>query len=100
MKLKCMQCHQPGEAASLTASFLAPNLTLARERLKPDWIVEWLKDPQVLQPGTMMPTFFPEGQTPFPDVLGGDAVEQSKAIRDYLLIFTPEEAANAKAAKS
>jgi mono/diheme cytochrome c family protein len=100
VKLKCMQCHQPGEAASLSASFLAPDLTLARERLKSDWIVEWLKDPQVLQPGTMMPTFFPEGQTPFGDVLGGDAIEQSKAIRDYLLIYTPEEAASAKTKNS
>ncbi len=100
IKLKCIQCHQPGEAASLSASFLAPDLTLARERLKPDWISEWLKDPQVLQSGTMMPGFFPEGQTPFPDVLGGDAVEQIRAIRDYLLIFTPEEAANVKASQN
>ena len=100
IKLKCIQCHQPGEAVSMTASFLAPDLTLARERLKPDWISEWLKDPQTLQSGTMMPGFFPENQTPFPDVLGGDALEQIRAIRDYLLIFTPEEAAEVKTSAS
>jgi cbb3-type cytochrome oxidase cytochrome c subunit len=100
VKLKCIQCHQPGEAAALTASFLAPDLTLARERLKSDWMVEWLKDPQALQLGTMMPTFFPEGQTPFPNILGGDALDQIRAIRDYLLVFTPEEAAAVKQSSS
>ena len=100
VQLKCIQCHQPGEAKSLTASFLAPDLTLARERLKPAWMVEWLKDPQVLQPGTMMPTFFPEGQTPFPKILDGDTVKQIHAIKDYLMVFTPEEAANISPAKT
>jgi mono/diheme cytochrome c family protein len=97
-KLKCIQCHQPGEAKDMTASFLAPDLEMARERLKSNWVVEWLKDPQVLQPGTMMPTFFSEGQTPFNDVLGGDAVKQIQAIRDYLWVFTPEEAEKVKSA--
>ncbi|MBI4395241.1 MAG: c-type cytochrome [Candidatus Omnitrophica bacterium] len=95
-QLKCIQCHQPDEAKALAASFLAPDLTLARERLKPDWMVEWLRDPQTLQPGTMMPTFFPEGQTPFQDILGGDTMKQIQAIRDYLLLFTPEEMARIK----
>ncbi|MBI1977772.1 MAG: cytochrome c, partial [Candidatus Omnitrophica bacterium] len=103
VKLKCIQCHQPAEvgatgpvAPTLGASFLAPDLTLARERLKPNWVTEWLKDPQVLQPGTMMPTFFPEGQTPFKNMLGGDTLKQIQAIKDYLMIFTPEEAIKIK----
>ncbi|MBI3999931.1 MAG: c-type cytochrome [Candidatus Omnitrophica bacterium] len=97
-QLKCIQCHQPGssDAPSLSASFLAPDLTLARERLKPDWMVQWLKDPQTLQPGTMMPTFFPEGQTPFQDILDGDMMKQIQAIKDYLLVFTPEEITRVK----
>ncbi len=60
-------------------------------------MAEWLKEPQELQPGTMMPTFFPEGQTPFQDILEGDAMRQIQAIRDYLLIFTPDEAEHVKA---
>ncbi len=97
-QLKCIQCHQSGssEAKSLTASFLAPDLTLARERLKPTWVLQWLKDPQVLQPGTMMPTFFPEGQSPFKNILDGDAAKQIQAIKDYLMVFTPEEMAKVK----
>jgi mono/diheme cytochrome c family protein/peptidoglycan hydrolase CwlO-like protein len=91
---QCIKCHQPTEAPTLGASFLAPDLTLSRERLKPGWVAEWLKDPQALQPGTMMPAFFPEGQSPAQDVLEGNAAKQIEAIRDYLMQFTPQEAAS------
>ena len=94
-KFRCIQCHLPSSAQGLTASFLAPDLVMAKDRLKPDWMVEWLKDPQVIQPGTMMPTFFSEGTTPFTDVLDGDAIKQIHAIAEYLKVFTPEEAAQA-----
>lgn len=92
---QCLKCHQ-GETAGMTASFLAPDLVMAKERLRPQWILDWLKDPQELEPGTMMPTFFPEGQSPATDILGGDAASQIKALRDYMMVFTPEEAAQLK----
>ena len=44
-------------------------------RLNPDWIVTWLRNPQKLQPGTKMPSFYnldddaPDGPD---DILGGD----------------------------
>ncbi len=95
-KFRCIQCHLPSAAQGLTASFLAPDLVLTKDRLKPAWVVEWLKDPQVLQPGTMMPTFFSEGTTPFTDVLDGDAMKQIHAIAAYLMAFTPEEAAQVR----
>lgn len=88
---QCAKCHEPKKASTLGASFLAPDLTLAKTRLKPQWIVEWLKDPQTLQAGTMMPTFFPEGQSPAQDVLGGDALKQIQALRDYLQEYSTEE---------
>lgn len=87
---QCAKCHEPKKAGGLGASFLAPDLTLAKTRLKPQWIVEWLKDPQALQSGTMMPSFFPEGQSPSPDVLAGDALQQIHALRDYLLQYSSE----------
>ncbi len=98
-KLKCIQCHQSSEAKGLTASFLAPNLVMAKDRLKPAWVVEWLKDPQEVQTGTMMPTFFSEGTTPVTDVLDGNAERQIEAIRDYLWQFSHEEEESVKAAK-
>ncbi|MEW6512263.1 MAG: c-type cytochrome [Bacteroidota bacterium] len=86
---QCLKCHPTGAAAprpgEASTSDLAPNLTKARDRLKPEWIVEWLSDPNKLQEGTRMPTFFPDGQSPLPDVLGGDAKKQMQALRDYLI---------------
>jgi cbb3-type cytochrome oxidase cytochrome c subunit len=90
-KLQCIKCHQPSKTQALGASFLAPDLALAKDRLKPDWVVEWLKDPQGLQQGTMMPTFFPEGVTPLPDVLGGDTMQQIEALRDHIFRYTAEK---------
>lgn len=96
-KFQCIKCHQVSQtSAQLGASFLAPDLTLTKERLKVGWVVEWLRDPQAVQPGTMMPTFFPEGQTPLPDVLGGDAQKQIEVIRDYLFRYAPEPSKEAK----
>ncbi len=84
-KLQCVKCHQvTTESAGMDASFLAPDLTMAKNRLKPGWVYEWISDPQKLESGTMMPTFFPDGETAIPDVLGGNAKDQIEAIRDYL----------------
>jgi mono/diheme cytochrome c family protein len=96
-KLQCVKCHKVDrESIALGASFLAPDLSLTKDRLKPDWVVEWLADPQRLMEGTMMPGFFPDGATPVPDMLGGDAKVQMEAIRDYLLRFSPPKADKAK----
>ena len=86
-------------------SFLAPDLTMAKRRLKPDWVIHWIQDPQKLDPGTMMPTFFTEGEdSPIPDVLGGDSKAQIEAIRDYLYRYEhgaagPKEAPSDEASK-
>jgi mono/diheme cytochrome c family protein len=89
-KFQCAKCHQVSpETAAMGASFLAPELALTKHRLKPEWVSEWLRDPQALQEGTMMPGFFPDGQSPMPDVLGGDANRQIEAIRDYLYTYEP-----------
>jgi mono/diheme cytochrome c family protein len=86
---QCIKCHPSGNVSpkegEISTSDLAPNLSLARSRLKPEWIVEWLADPGKIQEGTRMPTFFPDGQSPLPDVLGGDAKKQMQAIRDYVM---------------
>lgn len=86
---QCLKCHPAGntppKSGEVSTSDLAPNLTKARDRLKPEWIVEWLADPGKIQEGTRMPTFFPDGQSPLPDVLNGDAKKQMEAIRDYVI---------------
>jgi mono/diheme cytochrome c family protein len=84
---QCAKCHPTGAvkpSETGLASILAPNLGLAAGRLKPNWIIDWLHDPQRLQPGTNMPTFFYEGQAPDQTILGGNAEEQIKALRAYV----------------
>lgn len=79
----CFSCHQQGsKKPEGTPAEWAPDLTLARERLNPDWIIKWLKDPQALQPGTKMPSFYPGGP---PNIFNGDDEQQIVALRNYLL---------------
>ena len=92
---QCIKCHKSDPEPGLASSFLAPDLVMSKSRLQPEWVADWLKDPQALQSGTMMPAFFPDGQSPMPNVLGGDAAQQIEAIRDYLWAFDKAEAANA-----
>jgi cytochrome c2 len=88
-KLQCQSCHPTGTAIppGKGPEDLAPNLQLAQERLRPDWVLDWLADPQKIFPGTRMPAFFAPGQpNPFPEILGGDSKKQIQAIRDHLFI--------------
>jgi mono/diheme cytochrome c family protein len=86
--LQCFTCHvrgnqmPPGEPDGW-----APNLAMAWERLYPEWILEWLHDPQKLLPGTKMPSFYadPNATDGPPDVLNGDDELQMKALRDYVI---------------
>jgi mono/diheme cytochrome c family protein len=79
----CFSCHQQGDKKPEgPPEGWAPDLTLARNRLSPTWIIKWLQDPQKVQPGTKMPSFFPGG----PDnVLGGKDDRQIEALRDYVM---------------
>jgi mono/diheme cytochrome c family protein len=88
-RLKCQQCHSVGSQPNNggDAAVPAPNLALAGNRLKPDWIPRWVRDPGAIVPGTKMPNFFGtiDNQTsPFPDILGGDWKAQINALRDYV----------------
>jgi cbb3-type cytochrome oxidase cytochrome c subunit len=87
-KSQCTSCHPTSNVMppGKDPTDLAPNLMLAGERLRPDWVLLWLKDPQKVFPGTKMPTFFPSyPDTPYKD-LPGDAPAQILAIRDHLFI--------------
>ncbi len=90
--LDCAQCHIVGDQLpGGSPDRWAPNFALAKKRLKPEWIVEWLKNPQELLPGTKMPTYFDpdafEDSGP-PDILDGDENEQIRVLRDYLLTLS------------
>ena len=86
--LKCQQCHVLGAIPKdQPTANLAPDLRMAPERLNPDWIEQWLKNPAVFLPGTRMPGYWPEfPKSPFPQ-LGGDGAAQIRAVRDHLMTF-------------
>jgi mono/diheme cytochrome c family protein len=86
--LRCQQCHVLGEIPKdQPTANLAPDLRMAVERLNPEWIEDWLKNPARIQPGTRMPAFWPNyPKSDFPQ-LGNNADAQIRAIRDHLLTF-------------
>jgi len=86
----CWSCHQKGQKKpeGLIEGW-APDLEISSQRLRPDWIVQWLQAPQKLVPGTKMPTYF-EGPDSGPDeILGGDETKQVYAIVEYILSLSP-----------
>jgi len=91
-ELQCLSCHYTGKIPEGKGpGDLAPNLALAKSRLKPDWILEWIARPDSITPGTRMPNFYPDMQSPDPDVFGGDAKEQIRALRDHIITITKSQ---------
>ena len=96
--VNCASCHVRGDInPEGDPSDWAPDLSVSRNRLKPDWIVDWLLDPQLKQPGTKMPKFFREGV--FQEIFPGTPEEQAVALKD-LLMNLPEEMLIQKAVDS
>jgi mono/diheme cytochrome c family protein len=89
-ELKCQKCHVLGAIPKdQPTENLAPDLRMVPDRLNPDWIIPWLKDPASFLPGTRMTAFWPKEmmpKSPYPE-LGGDAEAQMRAVRDHLLTF-------------
>ncbi len=83
-RMKCPTCHQLA-GGEVQAADLAPDLGLARARLDPAWVRRFLEDPARSLPGTNMPSFFPGGQTPYPEFLGGDAAAQMDLLVEHLM---------------
>ena len=86
----CAKCHVVGhQLPAGSPDSWAPDLSLAKSRLKPDWVIDWIRNPATVQPGTKMPTFYdPKNfDTAGPeDILNGDENKQIKVLRDF--IFT------------
>jgi mono/diheme cytochrome c family protein len=80
----CFSCHQQGvKKPEGPPEGWAPDLEMAKNRLEPDWITRWIRDPQGFQPGTNMPSFYPDAVPG--DVLEGNADLQLLSLRNYLM---------------
>ncbi len=87
--LDCQKCHVVGSKnPSGTKDTWAPDLSFAQQRLKPEWVIEWIKNPTSLMPGTKMPTFFDpdDFENSGPEtILDGNENEQIRVLRNYLM---------------
>lgn len=92
-QFQCYRCHVISGADTLSEGELAPDLAQANTRLRADWIREWLVEPQRLQPGTKMPTFYPAEDpedpstriSPCDTCMDGDIERQVDALVDVCL---------------
>ncbi|MFP6869605.1 MAG: cytochrome c [Nitrospinota bacterium] len=81
----CWSCHLQGARnPEGPPEVWAPDLMASARRLKPDWILRWIQDPQKLMKGTKMLTFFEDNESGPDDILGGDEAKQIRAIAAYI----------------
>jgi cbb3-type cytochrome oxidase cytochrome c subunit len=78
----CTKCHDMLGVESRGTR--GPELSLIATRVRYDWYLRWMTDPQRILPGTRMPTVFLQGQSPHPQILAGDPNRQRRAIWHYL----------------
>lgn len=81
---ECAKCHPAPNTApkpERDADSLAPSLRDAGRRLKPAWVLRFLRDPQAVYPGTKMPNFFYDSG----EAIEEEAEEKMLSLRDYLM---------------
>ena len=88
----CFNCHIRGsQKPAGEPTDWAPDLYRIPSRINPGFIYKWLQNPPKYRPGTKMPAIFPDQDSGPDDILGGDEVKQTTALRNYLFsIGTPE----------
>lgn len=87
-ELACASCHSAGFNEDEPQ---APNLYFVRRRLRPSWTKKWLKNPQAILEGTLMPSFWEDGESQAPDILGGDSQKQIDALTKLMYEFGTEK---------
>ncbi len=80
--LGCVSCHDISGIP--TGGTRGPDLATTQRRVRLDWYVRWMHQPQRLAPGTRMPQNFEDGKSQLKSVLGGDADAQVEALWAYL----------------
>jgi len=81
----CFSCHIMGDKFPEGGPTVwAPNLAYAHERIRPQWLNKWIRNPGDMVPGTRMPGFYPEANTGPKDVFEGNDERQIDAIVHYI----------------
>jgi cytochrome c553 len=78
----CVSCHDI--AGIPNTGTRGPDLAAMTQRVRYEWYLRWLQQPQRMAPGTRMPTVFADGRSPLKEILGGRAEAQAEALWGYL----------------
>ena len=80
--LGCIKCHafthERGQSLGVVP------MTRFPARLRHEWFLAYVADPQRFRPGTRMPASWPEGKVFFKDVLDGSPAGQIEAVWRYV----------------
>ena len=80
--LSCIACHEFNGQKS--GDIGAVDIGRVGERLKQNWFHLYLRQPNRFHPTVIMPSYWPNGQSVRPTVLGGDSGQQIEALWAYL----------------
>ena len=93
----CLRCHATGNPAH-DRNATAPNFLLAKERLKPGWTERWMVAPEMIAPGTAMPSglFQREGERwvfagSLPPAFRDYAKDHAELLVRYMFQLTAQE---------
>lgn len=80
--LSCIACHEFNGQKSGEMSAL--DIGRVTERLKKNWFALYMRQPSRFHPTVIMPSFWPDGKSTRPAILGGDTAQQIEALWTYL----------------
>ncbi|HEY2934181.1 MAG TPA: cytochrome c [Acidobacteriota bacterium] len=98
----CLKCHATGDPGH-DQNASAPNFLFVKERLKPAWTKRWIINPQLIHPGTAMPSglFRREGNRwvfngQLPESFNQYDKDHADLLVRYMFYLTPEEQAKSR----
>ncbi|MBL6992155.1 MAG: c-type cytochrome [Bacteriovoracaceae bacterium] len=80
-ELACNSCHTIGFS---DIEAIAPDLHYAYNRLRPQWILNWLQNPTEVLDYTVMPNFWFDGESQEDEIMDGDPTRQMEALLKYI----------------
>jgi mono/diheme cytochrome c family protein len=93
--LGCIKCHSFGGDKGQSLGVI--DLVRMPKRLRHEWFLAYVANPQQFRPGTRMPAAWPEGKTFYPDLLDGTAAGQIEGVWRYLAGAKPRPPIGASA---
>jgi hypothetical protein len=93
--LGCIKCHSFGGEKGQSQGVV--DMVRFPKRLRHEWFLAYVADPQRFRPGTRMPAAWPEGKAFHPDVLDGSPAGQIEGIWRYVSGSKPKPPIGASA---